>query len=75
MISSCQNNGKKSLNQEDKKGQTSIEVNNNIQLFRIAYNLAIADSIDIEYRPCNNTLYKATKKRLLSFDLLNLELQ
>ncbi|WP_452225005.1 hypothetical protein [Lacinutrix chionoecetis] len=37
----------------------AIDINRNVLLFRLAYNLAIEDSIDIKYRSCQNDFYKA----------------
>ncbi len=72
LISSCHAQTSQKQNPSIKKGQTSIAVNDNVQLFRIAYNLAIADSIDVEYRPCNNSLYRQTTNRFSKYSDLPL---
>jgi len=68
----CQNNNDNTKTHSVQKGGTSIEINPNVQLFRIAYNLAIADSINLEYRPCNNLLYQKTQSKFSKFSDLAL---
>ena len=43
---------------ETNKNSISISIDDRMELFRVAYFLAIEDSIDLNYRPCKTDFYK-----------------
>ena len=56
-ILSCKNNEKPKEHQEKLKSEVTIKVDDRIELFRLAYNLAIMDSISPKLRPCKDKFY------------------